>query len=86
VCSWDIVHDQTEDGSRLRIFTLIDEYTPQCLALHVARLIRAMDVVKVVKAAIMGLNSSSVPCRTGWRDEGSKRCTLRPEFPGKMGR
>jgi transposase InsO family protein len=46
------VHDQTEDGSRLRILTLIDEHTRQCLAMHVARSIRAEDVITVVEAAI----------------------------------
>jgi transposase InsO family protein len=46
------VHDQTEDGSRLRILTLIDEHTRQCLAMHVARSIRTEDVITVVEAAI----------------------------------
>ena len=52
VWSWDFVHDQTEDGNRLRILTLIDEHTRQCLAMHVARSIRAVDVITVVEAAI----------------------------------
>jgi putative transposase len=34
VWSWDFVSDQTANGSRFRILTLIDEYTRQCLALH----------------------------------------------------
>ena len=52
VWSWDFVHDQTENGSSLRILTLIDEHTRQCLAMHVARSIRAVDVITVVEAAI----------------------------------
>jgi len=36
VWSWDFVEDQTERGSKLRMLTLIDEYTRQCLAVHVA--------------------------------------------------
>jgi transposase InsO family protein len=32
--------------------TLIDEHTRQCLAMHVARSIRAVDVITVVEAAI----------------------------------
>ncbi|NBV87102.1 MAG: IS3 family transposase [Verrucomicrobia bacterium] len=52
VWSWDFVHDQTEDGSSLRILTLIDEHTRQCVAMHVARSIRAVDVITVVEAAI----------------------------------
>ena len=51
VWSWDFVEDQTENGSRFRILTLIDEYTRQCLAIHVAWLIRAVDVITVVEVA-----------------------------------
>jgi transposase InsO family protein len=52
VWSWDFVHDQTENGSRFRILTLLDEHTRQCLATHVGRSIRAMDVITVVEAAM----------------------------------
>lgn len=52
VWSWDFVSDQTEDGSPLRLLTLIDEYTRQCLAIHVAWSIRAVDVIAVVEAAM----------------------------------
>jgi len=52
VWSWDFVEDQTENGSRFRILTLIDEYTRECLATHAAWSIRAVDVITVVEAAI----------------------------------
>jgi transposase InsO family protein len=52
VWSWDFVEDQTERGSKLRMLTLIDEYTRQCLAVHVAWSIRAADVITVVEAAM----------------------------------
>jgi putative transposase len=52
VWSWDFVEDQTENGSRFRILTLIDEYTRRCLATHVAWSIRAVDVITVVEAAM----------------------------------
>jgi putative transposase len=52
VWSWDIVHDQTEIGSPFRILTLIDEYTQESLATHVAWSIRALDAVTVIEAAI----------------------------------
>jgi transposase InsO family protein len=52
VWSWDFVHDQTENGSPLRLLTLIDEYTRQCLAIHVAWSIRAVDVIGVVEEAM----------------------------------
>jgi putative transposase len=52
VWSWDFVEDQTERGSKLRMLTLIDEYTRQCLAVHVAWSIRAVDAITVVEAAM----------------------------------
>jgi putative transposase len=52
VWSWDFVEDQTEAGSKLRILTLIDEFTRQCLAIHVAWSIPAVDVITVVEAAM----------------------------------
>lgn len=52
VWTWDFVEDQTENGSRLRILTLIDEHTRQSLAMHVNWSIRAMDVLTVLEAAI----------------------------------
>ena len=44
--------DQIENGSSFRILTLIDEHTRQCLAIHPAWSIRAVDVITVVEAAI----------------------------------
>jgi transposase InsO family protein len=52
VWSWDFVEDQTERGSKLRLLTLLDEYTRQCLAIHVGWSIRAVDVITVVEAAM----------------------------------
>lgn len=52
VWSWDFVEDQTENGTRLRVLTLIDEHTRECLAVHVDWSIRAADVITVVEAAM----------------------------------
>lgn len=52
VWSWDFVEDQTERGSRFRLLTLIDEYTRQCLRVHVAWSIRAVDVIREVEVAM----------------------------------
>ena len=52
VWSWDFVEDQTENGTRFRILTLIDEYTRRCLAIHVGWSIRAVDVIAVVEAVM----------------------------------
>ncbi len=34
VWSWDFVEDQTENGSRFRMLTLLDEHSRRCLAVH----------------------------------------------------
>jgi transposase InsO family protein len=52
VWSWDFVEDQTENGTRFRILTLIDEFTRECLAMHAAWSIRAVDVITVIEGAI----------------------------------
>jgi len=40
------VANRTGDGLPLRILTLIDEYTRECLALKVARRLRSQDVLE----------------------------------------
>ena len=45
VWSYDMVMERTSDGRPLRILAVIDEYTRECLALHVARRIRSGDVL-----------------------------------------
>ena len=52
VWSWDFVEDQTDNGSRFRILTFLDEHTRQCLAVHAAWSIRAVDAITVIEAAI----------------------------------
>ena len=52
VWSWDFVEDQTENGTRLRVLTVIDEYTREWLAVHLDWSIRSVDVIRVVEAAM----------------------------------
>lgn len=46
------MEDQTENGTRFRILTLLDEHTRECLAVHAAWSIRAVDAITVIEAAI----------------------------------
>ena len=46
VWAYDIVYDRTHDGRPLRMLTLVDEYTRECLAIDVARRITAEDVLE----------------------------------------
>ena len=49
VWSWDFIEDQTENGSRFRILTLIDKRTRESLAIHAGWSIRAVDVIMVLE-------------------------------------
>ena len=44
----DFVQCRTEDGKAFRILVILDEYSRECLALHVARSIRAEQVMHVL--------------------------------------
>jgi len=46
VWAYDIVHDRTHDGRPLRMLTLVDEYTRECLAIDVARRLTSEDVLE----------------------------------------
>ena len=49
VWTYDIVEDRTERGNKLRILTVMDEYTRQSLAIWVGRSISAQTVVQNLK-------------------------------------
>ena len=46
VWSYDFVHDRTHEGRGLRLLTVLDEFTRECLAIPVARHLTRMDVVE----------------------------------------
>jgi len=48
VWSYDFVADRTKDGRPLKMLTIIDEYTRECLAIKVARSIKSQDVLEVL--------------------------------------
>ncbi|MDP9474380.1 MAG: IS3 family transposase [Actinomycetota bacterium] len=48
VWSYDFAMDTTEDGRRLKVMPVVDEYTRECLALEMKRSITAGDVVEVL--------------------------------------
>ncbi len=45
VWSYDFAMDQTEDGRRLKVMPIVDEYTRECLSLEGQRSIKAEDVI-----------------------------------------
>ncbi len=52
VWAWDFLHDRTTDGRPLKWFTLVDEYTRECLALEVDRGMTARAVSAVLAVAV----------------------------------
>jgi len=48
VWAYDFVADRTRDGRPLKILTVADEYSRECLALVVARRLRSTDVLETV--------------------------------------
>ena len=48
VWSYDFVMDLTEDGRRLKMMPVVDEYTRECLSIDVGRSITAEDVVETL--------------------------------------
>ena len=48
VWSYDFVNTRTHDGRPLKLLTVLDESTRQCMAIKVARKIRAHDVLEVL--------------------------------------
>jgi transposase InsO family protein len=53
VWAWDFLHDRTLDGRALKWFTLVDEYTRECLALEVGRGMTAKAVGVVLAAVVL---------------------------------
>ena len=53
VWSFDFVEGHTHDGRSLRILTLLDEYTRECLALRVVRRINSFGVIETLADAML---------------------------------
>jgi transposase InsO family protein len=49
VWSYDFVSDRTESGGRLRMLTVVDEYTRECLTIEVARHFTGRGVVRTLE-------------------------------------
>lgn len=51
--SYDFVSARTHEGRTLRILTLIDEYTRECLALRVDRRMNSHDVIETLSDVML---------------------------------
>jgi putative transposase len=48
VWSYDFLEDRTHDGRKYRMLNVLDEFTRECLAIRVARKLKAIDVIDVL--------------------------------------
>ena len=48
VWSYDFVHDRTEYGRKLKMLTVVDEYTRECLEIRVEKRMRSRDVLETL--------------------------------------
>lgn len=53
VWAWDFIHDRDRGNRPLKWFTLIDEYTRECLALEVERSMTAAEVIDVLAQVLL---------------------------------
>jgi putative transposase len=58
VWSYDFAMDTTEDGRRLKMMPIVDEYSRECLALETERSITAADVVETLNRLFSGSGAS----------------------------
>lgn len=97
VWSYDFVHDRTSDGRVLKMLTIIDEYTRECLKIEIGRSLKSMDVLEAVYELFMtrGIpdhirsdNGSEFSCklmRRWLRDVGVKTLFIEPGSPWENG-
>ena len=48
VWAYDFVEDRTRDGRKIRMLTVIDEFTRECVAIEVKRRLGSQDVLAVL--------------------------------------
>ncbi len=49
VWAWDFIHDRDEKGRAIKVLSIVDEFTRECLALEAERSIKAADVLDVLR-------------------------------------
>ena len=97
VWSYDFVHHATHDGRTLRLLTLIEEFTRQCLAIEVRRRFCGREVIEVLSQAMLihgvpehirsdnGPEMTSKVVRDWLQQVGSKTLFIEPGSPWENG-
>lgn len=93
VWTYDFVHDQTDDGGRLKWLPILDEYSREALSLEVARSITAEDVLRDLERLVRErgapefIRSDNGPefiaraVRDWIEEKGFKTCFIEPGSP-----
>jgi len=82
VWAYDFVLVRTRDGRAVRLLTVIDEYTRECLAIRADRHIRSSDVIETLAEAMV---TRGVPDHIRSDNGPEFRATAIREWPGKVG-
>ena len=95
VWSYDFVSAMTHDGRTVRMLTLIDEYTRECLAIRVARRLGSYEVIEALADVMLwrgipeNIRSDNGPefvarnCGSGWAIWVRARSISSQEVPGR---
>lgn len=59
VWSYDFIHDRLHSGKKIRMLTVIDEYTRECLAIRVGFSLKSEDVLDVPSTLFI---TEGIPC------------------------
>ena len=97
VWAYDFVADRTHDGRPLKILTIVEEYSRECLAIVVARWLRSIDVLETLAELFVThgvpahIRSDNGPEFTAelirlWLDAcRCRRCSSNPAARGRTG-
>jgi len=97
VWSYDFVETQTHDGRKVRLMTLIDEFTRECLAIRVARRINSLGVIDTMADVMLprgvpehirsdnGPEMTAKIVRTWLAQVGAKTLYIEPGSPWENG-
>ncbi|MBE7559587.1 transposase family protein [bacterium] len=64
VWTYDFMEDATAEGRKLRVLTLVDEYTRECPVIEVDRRMKAKDVIRVLERVMVGRRPSTCAATT----------------------
>jgi putative transposase len=97
VWSYNFVADRTHDGRKLKMLTMVDEYTRECLTIDVERRIRSDDVLYRLEQLFVqrglpdhirsdnGSEFAAKAVRSWLRDLGVKTLFIEPGSPWENG-